>query len=75
MKTTEQLTAIIEREGDGYVGLCPQFDVASQGDTIEATRKNLQEAVELFLESADEIEIQRRRHGEVFVTRIEVEIG
>ena len=26
-----QLTAIIEREGDGYVALCPDVDVASQG--------------------------------------------
>jgi predicted RNase H-like HicB family nuclease len=62
MKTTQQLTAIIEREGDGYVGLCPEFDIASQGESIESTRKNLQEAVELFLETADESEIQRRRH-------------
>ena len=26
---TKQLTAIIEREGDGYVSLCPQLDIAS----------------------------------------------
>jgi predicted RNase H-like HicB family nuclease len=75
MKTVQQLTAIIEREGHGSVGLCPEFDIASQGDTIEAARKNLQEAVELFLETADETEIRRRRHGEVFVTRLEVEVG
>jgi predicted RNase H-like HicB family nuclease len=75
MKTIQQLTAIIEREGDGYVGLCPQFDVTSQGNTVELTRNNLQEAVELFLETADETEIQGRRHAEVFVTRIEVEVG
>ena len=70
-----QLTAIIEREGDGYVSLCPELDVASQGDTIESARNNLQEAVELFLETADPSEIQRRKHSEVFVTRLEVEIG
>lgn len=69
------MTAIIEREGDGYVSLCPELDVASQGDTIESARQNLQEAVELFLESADPGEIERRRHSEVFVTRIEVEVG
>ena len=69
MKQTQQLTAIIEREGDGYVSLCPEFDIASQGDTIEAARKNLQEAVELFFETADGSEIERRRHSEVFVTR------
>lgn len=70
-----QVTAIIEREGNGYVALCPELDVASQGDTIEAARENLQEAVELFVETADLSEIERRRHSEVFVTRLEVEIG
>jgi predicted RNase H-like HicB family nuclease len=59
MKSVQQLTAIIEREGDGCVGLCPEFDIASQGETIEIARKNLQEAVELFLETADESEIVR----------------
>jgi predicted RNase H-like HicB family nuclease len=75
MKHTQQMTAIIEREGDGYVGLCPELDIASQGDTIEAARSNLQEAVELFFETADPTEIERRRHSEVFVTRLEVEVG
>lgn len=71
----KQLTAIIEREGQGYSALCPELDVASQGDTIEAARDNLREAVELFLETADPSEIERRKHSEVFVTRLEVEIG
>jgi predicted RNase H-like HicB family nuclease len=74
MKQTQQLTAIIEREGNGYVGLCPELDIASQGDTIEAARNNLQEAVELFFETADPSEVEHRRHSEVFVTRLEVEV-
>jgi predicted RNase H-like HicB family nuclease len=60
MKTTQQLTAIIEREGNSYVSLCPEFDIASQGETIEAARANLREAVELFFETADPSEIERR---------------
>jgi predicted RNase H-like HicB family nuclease len=75
MKHTQQLTAMIERDGDGYVGLCPELDIASQGETIEGARANLQEAVELFFETADPTEIERRRHSEVFVTRLEVEVG
>lgn len=71
----QQLAAIIEREGSGFVALCPELDLASQGDTSEGARKNLQEAVELFLETADASEIARRRHSEVFVTRLEVEVG
>lgn len=72
---TRQLTAIIEREDSGYVALCPEVDIASQGDTIESARANLIEALELFFESASEQEIQRRLHGEVYVTRIEVAVA
>jgi predicted RNase H-like HicB family nuclease len=75
MKTLHQFTALVEREGDGYVALCPEFDVASQGDTVEEARTNLAEAVTLFLETADPSEIERRRHSEVFVTRLEVLLG
>ena len=72
---TYQLTAIIEKEGDGYVALCPELDVASQGDTIEEARKNLQEALELFFETASPQEIRQRLHEEVYVTHMEVKIG
>lgn len=71
----KQLTAIIEREGDGYVSLCPELDIASQGDTIEDARDNLREALELFFESASPDEIAQRLHEEVFVTRVEIAIG
>jgi predicted RNase H-like HicB family nuclease len=56
----KQLTAIIERENDGYVSHCPELDIASQGDSIEEARKNLREAVELFFETASPEEIQHR---------------
>lgn len=69
------VTAIIEREGDGYVGLCPELDIASQGDTVEQARANLLEALQLFFETADPAEVERRFHGEVFVTRLEVPVG
>ena len=71
----KQLTAIIEREGDGYVSLCPELDIASQGDTVEEARKNLQEALELFFETASRTEIQTRLQEEVYVTRMEVAVG
>ena len=62
---TKKLTAIIEREGDGFVALCPELDVASQGDTVDEARKNLQEALELFSETASPEEIKERLHEEV----------
>jgi len=68
-------TAIVEKDGEVYVALCPEFDVASQGASIEQATANLKEAVELFLECADPQEIAKRQHGEVYVTRFEAVHG
>ena len=70
-----RLTAIVERDGDGYVALCPEMDVASQGDTIVEARDNLAEALTLFFETAPSEEVDRRLRGEVYVTQIEVTVG
>ena len=70
-----KLTAVIKREGDGYVSLCPELDIASQGGTLEQARDNLQEALELFFEAASPEEVKERLHGEIFVTQVEVAIG
>ena len=72
MPKRRQLSAIIERDGDGYVALCPVVDVASQGRTVEEARSNLVEALKLFFESADATEIDRGLESEVFITRVEV---
>jgi predicted RNase H-like HicB family nuclease len=69
------MTAIIEREGDGYVALCPELDIASQGESIEEARNNLQEAIELFFETASPEEVKQRLHEEVYVTRLEIAVG
>ncbi len=68
-------TAIIEREGDGNVALCPELDVASQGSSVAEARDNLKEALELFCETASRDEIQRRLHAEVYVKHVEVPVG
>ncbi len=68
MKKALQLTAVIEREDDGYVATCPELDVVSQGDTIEQARMNLLEAVEGFFEVASSSETKRRQ---AFVDAIE----
>ena len=70
-----KLTAIIEAEGDGYVSLCPELDIASQGDTVKQARDNLREALELFFESASAEEVKLRLRSEVYVTQVEVAAG
>ena len=70
-----RLTAIIEREDEGFVSLCPDLDIASQGSSIEEARANLVEALSLFFETADPSEIARRFRSEVFITQVEVPVG
>ena len=72
---SKRLTAIIQAEGTGFVALCPELDIASQGDTIEQARDNLREALELFFECASPAEVEQRLTGEVFVTQVEVTVG
>ena len=72
---SHRLTAIIEREDEAFVALCPELDIASQGASIEEARANLIEALSLFFETADPAEVSRRFHGEIFVTQVEVVVG
>ncbi len=75
MSAPRQFTAIIEREDNGYVALCPELDIASQGNTVEEARLNLKEALELFFETASPEEVRERLHDEVFVTRVEIKVA
>ena len=70
MKKMLQLTALIEREGDGYVATCSELDIVSQGETVEAARLNLVEGVEGFLEVASPSEVRRRLKTETYVMPI-----
>jgi len=54
------MTAILSREDDGFVSLCPELDIASQGSTIEEARANLIEALTLFFETASPSEVARQ---------------
>lgn len=68
---TKTFTAVLEKEEQGVVALCPELDIASQGATIEEALHNLKVAVELFLECASKEELSHRLHEPVFVTRFE----
>jgi predicted RNase H-like HicB family nuclease len=71
----QQFTAVIERDEDWYVALCPELDIASQGKSVEEARHNLIEAIELFFETASPSEIRERTRTEVFVTQVGVAIA
>ncbi|HEY3440902.1 MAG TPA: hypothetical protein VGK29_09130 [Paludibaculum sp.] len=75
MQAAQRVAAIIEREDDACVALCPKLDIASQGTSIDEARTNLIEALTLFFEATSPSEITRRFHSEVFVTQVEVPVG
>lgn len=75
MRQIHRLTGIIEKEDDGFVALCPELDIASEGTTLAEARANLIEAIELFFETASPSEVEGRLHTEIYVTPIEVSVG
>jgi predicted RNase H-like HicB family nuclease len=66
------LTAVLTPESEGYVSLCPELDIASQGDSVDEALSNLKEAVEAFYEAASPDEITGRLSKPSLVTHIEV---
>ncbi|MDP1592397.1 MAG: type II toxin-antitoxin system HicB family antitoxin, partial [Prosthecobacter sp.] len=66
-------TLVLEPDDEGgYTALCPELDVASQGETEDEAAANLREAVDLLLETAPRSEIQRRYRPGVSVRSMEV---
>ena len=72
---TQNLTAVLISEDEGFVALCPELDVASQGETVVEAKKNLREAVELFFECASPEEIKERLVGETYISTMEIQIA
>jgi predicted RNase H-like HicB family nuclease len=72
---TQNFTIIIEREDDTHVAHCPEFGIASHGESVSEARSNPREAIELFLEAASPDEIQSRLRDEIYVTQMEVAVG
>jgi predicted RNase H-like HicB family nuclease len=66
---SRNLTAIVFEEDGGFVSLCPELDVASQGETREDAREdareNLKDALEMFFECASATEIERRSNRNI----------
>ena len=48
---TREFSAVVQREGDVFVAQCLDVDVASQGASEQEALANLQEALELYVQS------------------------
>jgi len=55
MKPSIIVRVEIYKEGDVYVGICPDLDVSSFGETVDETRQSLREALDAFFEASEEM--------------------
>ncbi len=69
-----ELTAVLEKEDNMYISLCPELDIASQGDTPDEAKSNLIEALVLFYEMASESEIAKRLQNDPQITSVTVNV-
>jgi len=49
-----ELSIFVRKEGSQYASWCPELDVASCGDTMEESCDNLDDAVDLYLNTLAE---------------------
>lgn len=69
---TLELSAVVWREYGIYVALCPEFDVASQGKSVEEALRNLKEALELYLEDEDVEKPSKAEAPMVTIVKVDV---
>lgn len=67
--------AIKEEQEGGYSVVCTDLEIASQGETIDEALENIKEAIELYLESADELEIRDEVLERLGLSKEELEKG
>ncbi len=71
-----KVSIVIEKDEHGYYAYCPELEgCQTQGDTVEEVMANIQEAVELYLETLSEDEIRVFLSKEILTTSVEVKVG
>ena len=53
-KVVLELSVFVRKEGNQYASWCPELDVASCGDTMEEACNNLDDALDLYLNTLTE---------------------
>lgn len=71
-----KLNIIIEEDEDGFYAYCPELKgCQSQGDTLEEVQNNIQEAVELYLETLSKNEKEELLQKKVTTMTLEVPVA
>ena len=73
---SHKVTVIIEKDACGYYAFCPELEgCQSQGDTLEAVFSNIKEAIDLYLETLTQTEINGLLCKDIFTASVEVKVG
>jgi Uncharacterized conserved protein len=72
----KKIPVIVEVDENGYYVYCPSLKGChSQGDTLEEALENIKEAIEVYLESLEEEELNACVSRNVMVKEVEVEVA
>ncbi|MGH3273910.1 MAG: type II toxin-antitoxin system HicB family antitoxin [Streptosporangiaceae bacterium] len=72
MSNTLRLTALVWQEGDEFVSLCPEADIASFGASIDEALAMLREALQAHFSDAEVPALPP--HGEPIMTTIDIDV-
>ena len=69
------INAIIEKDKDGYFAFVPELKgCVSQGDSFEEAKSNIKEAIELYIESIEEEDLNLLLFKDYAIAPIEVSL-
>jgi len=73
---TYKANVIIEKDENGYYAFCPDLEgCQTQGDTFEEVMANIQEAIELYLETLTDEERLIPFSRQLFTTTLELKVA
>lgn len=73
---TYKVSTVIEKDKFGYYAYCPELKgCQTQGDTLDEVNKNIKEAIELYLETMTEEELEEVLSEEILTGTYEVKVG
>ncbi len=73
---SHKVSVVIEKDAHGYYAYCPELEgCQSQGDTLDEVMANIREAIELYLETLSEEELEESLSKEILTTTLEVRVA
>jgi predicted RNase H-like HicB family nuclease len=70
--SASEFTAVVTQDGERFIALCPEFDMASEGSSVAESIANLRNAVEQFLKTADSAVVDWRHHEVVRIATFDL---